>query len=329
MSTFLTDMVNKGYTKKEVPDVLFESEEEKEHRRISAIVTKAVDAIRIKNVREFLAYQQLATWRRMNGFDRVADDEKNWFGGHRSLPPIPEQYTASLWSEVNELKEAISMPAEVTVTRPRQKDSLDELLANFEFARIEEYVKRRSREAARAQVTAVTRDDTVQHCSPISQTSEPPSVVYFKLENNEGEMDPELEEFKSSSAGTGLETPGQQCPPYEGRWEQGRSILTAGVDSSKKGNISSPTTECVDEREKNTVTVAGISSTAATPENRRLKTFSEENKQFDPGRRKEKAPPWKAAVALLHFSAESGEAPCFCFVLCTCVPVFQIIDLSR
>ena len=76
MSIFLTNMVNKGYTKKGVLDVLFESEEEKERRRISAIVTKAVDAIRLKNVREFLAYQQQATWRRMNGFDRVANDEK-------------------------------------------------------------------------------------------------------------------------------------------------------------------------------------------------------------------------------------------------------------
>ena len=58
------------------------------------------------------------------------------------------------------------MPAENTVTRPRQKmmdvvdklrekkmaefrsDSLDELLANFEFARIKEYVEKRSREEA-------------------------------------------------------------------------------------------------------------------------------------------------------------------------------------
>ena len=111
MSTFLNDMVNKGYTKKEVLDVLFESEEEKERRRVSAIVTKAADAIRLENVRELLAYQQLATWRRMNGFDRVRNDEKKWFGGHRLLPLTPEQYTASLWSEVDALKEAISMPA--------------------------------------------------------------------------------------------------------------------------------------------------------------------------------------------------------------------------
>ena len=115
---------------------------------------RTVDAIRLENVREFLAYQQLATWRRMNGFDRVANDEKQWFGGHRSLPVTPEQYISSLWPEVDALKEAISMPAEDTATRPRPKDSLDELLANFEFARIKDYVdKRSSREEAQAQIT--------------------------------------------------------------------------------------------------------------------------------------------------------------------------------
>ena len=287
MSTFLNDMVNKGYTKKKVLDVLFESEEEKERRRVSAIVTKAVDAIRLENVKEFLAYQQLATWRRMNGFDRVANDEKKWFGGHRSLPLTPEQYTASLWSEVNALKEAISMPAEDAVTRPRQKDSLDELLANVEYARIKECVEKRSREAAKVHVT-VKPDGTVQHCSPCSPNPDRPSGVYFNLENSEDEMGPELEKLESSSTDTRLETPGQQCPPNEGVWETGRitanGFLTAGVDSRKKGNISSST-----ERAARTVTVAGISSIAATPSKRRHKTFSEENKQFDPGGQGDKA----------------------------------------
>ena len=96
----------------------------------------------------------------MNGFDRVVEGEENWFDGHRSLPPTPEQYTASLRFELQKFKGAISMPAENTVTRPRQKtmgvvdgprnDSLDELLGNFEFARIKEYVEKRSREEAQA-----------------------------------------------------------------------------------------------------------------------------------------------------------------------------------
>ena len=47
-------------------------------------------------------------------------------------------------------------------------------------------------------MTAVTRDDTVQHyCSPCSPDPEPSSSVYASLENTEGEMGPELEELKS------------------------------------------------------------------------------------------------------------------------------------
>ena len=154
------------------------------------------------------------------------------------------------------LKDAISMPAENTVTRPRQKtmdvvdgrrsDSLDELLANFEFARIKECVEKRSREAAQVTVTPV---DTVQHSSPCPLDPAPSSSVYVKLESSEGKMGPELKEIESPLAGTSFEAPGQQCPPNEGIWEQGRttakSFLTAGVDSSQGERIPSPT-ESVD-----------------------------------------------------------------------------------
>ena len=176
----------------------------------------------------------------------------------------------------------------------------------------------------------VTPVDTVQHCSPISQNSVPPSRVCFNLEN-EGRMDLELGKLKSSSAGTGLNTPGQQCPPNEGVRETGKTtasgILTVGADPSRGENISST------ERATRMVTVADISSIAATPSKRRHKTFSEENKQFDPGRRKKKVPPWKAAVPLLCFPDESWEATCLCFVclhfVCALFFCFQIIDLSR
>ena len=165
-------------------------------------------------------------------------------------------------------------------------------------------------------MTAVTRDDTVQHhCSPISPNPDRPSGVYFNLENEERM---ELDELKSSSAGTGLNTPGQQCPPNEGTWDQGRTntsgILTAGLGSYQEGRIPT-TTECED-----TKTFADTSSNAATPENRRLKTFSEQNRPFDPGGRREKAPPWDAAVTLPSFSGEklggflsvSLSMPCVC-----------------
>ena len=261
----------------------------------------------------------------MNGFDRVVEGEENCFHGHRSLPPTPEQYTTSLRLELQKLKDAISMPAENTVTRPRQKtmdfvdglrnDSLDELLANFEFARIKDYVEKRSREEVQAQVI-VTPVDTVRHCSPCSPNPEPSSSEYVKLENIESKMGPDLEELDSPLAGTGLETPGQQCPPNEGTWDQGRTttsgILTASVGSYQEENISSPT-EC-----ENTNTFVDTSSTAATSENRRCKTLSEQNKQFDPSGKGEKAPPWNTAVTLLSFSRESWEAPCLCFFFCLC-----------
>ena len=122
--------------------------------------------------------------------------------------------------------------------------------------------------------------DTVQHCSPCSPNPDMPSDVYFRLESSKDKMGPELKELESPSAGTGLETPGQQCPPNEGTWNQGRTtasgILTAGEGSSEKGNISSPT-----ERATSTKTTADISLTAATPSKRRHKTSSKKNKQLD------------------------------------------------
>ena len=155
----------------------------------------------------------------------------------------------------------------------------------------------------------VTPVATVQYCSPSPQTPEPSPDVCVKLENNEGE-DPERGELELPSAGTGLETPGQQCLPNEGTWETGRTTadgyLTAGVGSNQGGSIYS-LTERVGTT-KSTTTSADISSptehvgtragTAAIPAKRRHKTTSEENKQFDPGGKGEKAPLWNAAVTL-------------------------------
>ena len=185
----------------------------------------------------------------------------------------------------------------------------------------------------------VTQVNTVQHSSPYPLDPEPSPSVYVKLENTEaGKMGPELDELKSRPAGTVLETPGQQFPPNEGTWETERTtaagVLTPAVDSSQGGRIP-PTTECVDTRtsEKSTRIMADT-----TFLQQGHKTFSEQNKQFDPGGRREKAPPWKAAVALLSFSGESGKAHCLfsvcalCFVFCLCIVCAcfsQIIDLSK
>ena len=314
MATFLTDMMTKGHSQDEVLAVIFESEREKKRREMLAIVSKTVDAHHLEKMREILAYEKLATSRRMNGFDRDVDCVYDW----RSLPPTPPQeFCASLRLELQKLKDAISIPAENTVTRPWQKtmdfvDGFKGKPPDKELAVFKRYVDKRSHEATQAQV-AVTPDDAVQPCSPCSPNPDMPSGVCIKFKSNKGKMDPERGELESPSACTGLETPGQQCPPNEGTWDQGRTTAagfqTAGMGSNQGRSISSPT-----ERAKNTKTFADISPTAATPENHRHKTTSEDNKQFDPGGKGEKAPPWNAAVTLLSFSGESWEAPCLCFV---------------
>ena len=214
--TFLTDMMEKGYSEKETLDVLFESEQDRKRRRMQAIVTEIVDSHHLRKMRDLLAFEKLATWRRMNGFDRVVDVEDNWFDGPRSLPPTPQEFSASLRSDLQELKNAISMPAE---NRPWQKtmgfvNALEQgKVSDEEFAVLKRLVEKRGREAAQVIVTPV---DAVQHCSPCPLDPEPSPDVCVKLENNEGKMDPERGELESSLAGTGLETPGQQCPPNKG-----------------------------------------------------------------------------------------------------------------
>ena len=241
--TFLTDMMKKGYSEKEILAVLVESEQDRKRRRILTIVTETVDAHRLQKMRDLLAFEKLAAWRRMNSFDRVADSEENLSHG---LPLTPEEFTASLRSDLQELKNAISMPAE---TRPWQKtmDFVDGLKGNLpdeKLAMIKRYVEKRSREAAQAQVT-VTPVDIVQHCSLCPLNPDMPPDVCFKLESNKGKMDPKLKELESSSAGLGIETPGRQCPPNERTWATGRTtadgFLTAGVGSNQGGNISLPT----------------------------------------------------------------------------------------
>ena len=247
--SFLPDMVQKGWTEEEVFGICFESERERNRRRLQAIVCDH----HLKQVKDFLLYNELAIWRRENGFDRVEAVEKNRFGDHRSLPPTPEQYYASLWAEVDALKEAISMPARA----PWQKtaefvDGLKGKLPDWELAEIKRYVEKRCRKEAKAQMTAKPVG-TVHYSSPISPNPDMPSNAFVKLENNEGTMSQELEEL-TSSAGTGLKTPGQQGPPNEGtsgqRQTTANDFLTAGVGSSKERNIATSTT----------TTVAGISS---------------------------------------------------------------------
>ena len=113
--TFLTDVMEKGYSEEEILSVLVESEQDRNSRRVLAKVIETVEAHRLQQMKDLLTLEKLATCRRMNGFDRVADGEDDWFHGSRLLPPTPEEFAADLWCEVNALKDAISRPAR---TRP-------------------------------------------------------------------------------------------------------------------------------------------------------------------------------------------------------------------
>ena len=84
--TFLTDVVKMGYSNDKSFAVLNESEQDRNRRQILAKVTETVAAIRLREMKDLQALEQLATWRRMNGFDRVKDGEDSWFHGPCSLP---------------------------------------------------------------------------------------------------------------------------------------------------------------------------------------------------------------------------------------------------
>ena len=297
--TFPTGLDFRKYSDEELTAMLVEAAEASKHARKRGRVMGIVAAHRVKQMRTLLMYEELATWRRENGFDREMEGEESCFTGHRSLPPTPQEYYASLWCEVNALKDAISMPLQLLkLMNAIEQDTL----SDEEYATIKRCMEKRDRDAAQVTVTQVS---TVQQCSSIPKTPEPPPDVCVNLENNEDEMDPGMEELTSSLTSTGLNTPGQLSPPNEGIWETGRTIadgiLTAGVNSSQGGRTPSPP-----ERATRMVTAADIPLAAATPPKRRHKTSSELNKPFDPGGRGEKAPPWNAAVPLPFFSW--GEA---------------------
>ena len=75
--TFPTDVMKKGYSEEDVLAILVESEQERKRRRVLAKVTETVEAHRLQKMRDLLTFEKLATWRRMNGFDRVVDGEDN------------------------------------------------------------------------------------------------------------------------------------------------------------------------------------------------------------------------------------------------------------
>ena len=86
--TFLTDVVKMGYSEDEIFAVLHESDQDRKRRRVLAKVTETVAAYRLREMKDLQAREKLATWKRMNGFDRIAADDNQW--ATRLLPPTPQ-----------------------------------------------------------------------------------------------------------------------------------------------------------------------------------------------------------------------------------------------
>ena len=195
--------------------MLEESREASKYSRKLGRIIGIVADHRLQQLTHFQAREQLAPWRRTRGYDR--DD--SWMHGTRPLSP--EEFIQSLWSEVNVLKDAISMPRQ----KVRNLTSAIEQgkVSDDEFAMLKRLVEKRDRDVAYATVSPV---DTAQYRSPRPLTLEIPPDVCISLEEKgeEGRMNPEPTELESSSAGTGLETPRQQCPPNGETWKTGRTI---------------------------------------------------------------------------------------------------------
>ena len=285
-------------------------------------VMEIVAAYRPKELKHFQAMEELATWRRTYGYDR--DD--SWMHGTRPL--APEEFTASLWEEVNALKEAISMSGRA---RPWQwqktKEFLDGLeqgttsLTDEELVMLKRIVERQSRDAACATAASI---DTAQYCDPRPPSPEISSGTRICMEENEEDMmDPEQDQLESPSASTGFETPGQQ---YHPTWETGRTTaagyLTAGMGSNLGGDTSSPT-ERVDTRAQSKITTAPTAPNTTFLQARRkpndTKTLSEESKQFDPGGKGGEPAGVPKAFSFFWGKRWAWDARCLCFVFFVCV----------
>ena len=111
MITFPNDdtyVIKMECSEEEISAVLAESEQEQKRLRKLDKVMVTAAAYRLKEIKNFQAREQLATWRRAHGYDRNAADNNQW--ASRTLPLTSEQFAQSLWSELNALRDEISMP---------------------------------------------------------------------------------------------------------------------------------------------------------------------------------------------------------------------------
>ena len=168
------------------------------------MIRKTVATYRLEELRHLRAVEKFATWRRSYGFDRCNARDKQWC--HGSLPHTPERTPASMWENLNALRNAISMSVKDR-SRLRVKRFMKDLrqgtmsLTDEEFPRVKcMIVERRGRDEADVNFASI---DTTQSCSPRSRSSETSlGARDYIEENTERGMDLEPGELEQSSAGT-------------------------------------------------------------------------------------------------------------------------------
>ena len=99
------------------------------------------------------------------------------------------------------------------------------------------------------------------------------------------------------------------------------------MGSNQRGDISPPTTERVDTRAVRTTANITFLQEGHKPKDE--EKGSEENKQFDPDGKGEKAPLWNAAIIFYFFEESVGpwETRCLCFVFFVCVCVLLLCSI--
>ena len=204
-------MMKIKYTEDEVSGMIAESREACKRLRKVGMIRKIVATHRLKELRHLRAVEKLATWRRTYGFDRLEDGDDHWVYG--PVPPTPEQTTASMWADLNALKDAIFM-SEKERSSQRVMSFMNELdrgtasLTDKKFAILKRMiVERRGRDAAHVTVAPIDPAQPRSHRSRSSKVSF--DVCVCMERNNEGRMDPKRDQLESPSASSGLETPGQ------------------------------------------------------------------------------------------------------------------------
>ena len=75
------------YSEDEISAILGESEQARRHRQKLAKVTETVAAYRLKEMKNLPAVEELTTWRRAYGYDRIVADDNQWASRPLRLTP--------------------------------------------------------------------------------------------------------------------------------------------------------------------------------------------------------------------------------------------------